>query len=241
MSAIFRVPQRGNRIPAQGNALGFRATPSPRSEGTPHTIGGPTIVRSPSMHRSFRTNGVFVSGSRGCTPGWYALPRWGTGSRGCTPGWYALPRWGTGVDWHALPRWGTGVGWYARPRWGKHLDNVVATQPQRGVRIPAQGNALGFGATPSPRSEGTPHTIGGATIVRSPSMRRSFRTDGVFVSGSQGCTPGWYTRPRWGTGVDWHALPRWGTEEGWYARPRWGQFPQLHLHLLPVGAKTSED
>ena len=102
-------------------------------------------------------------------------------------------------------------------------------EPQRGVRIPAQGNALGFGATPSPRSEGTPHTVVGATIARLPSMRRSFRTDGVFLSGSQGCTPGWY------------ALPRWGTEEGWYARPHWGQFPQLHLHLLPVGVKTSED
>jgi len=241
MSATFREPQRGVRIPAQGNALGFGATPSPRSEGTPHTVVGATIARLPSMRRSFRTDGVFLSGSQGCTPGWYALPRWGTGSRGCTPGWYALPRWGTGVDWHALPRWGTGVGWYARPHWGKYLGNVVAALPQRGIRIPAQGNALGFGATPSPRSEGTPHTVVGATIARSPSMRRSFRTDGVFVSGSQGCTPGWYTRPRWGTGVDWHALPRWGTEEGWYARPRWGQFPQLHLHLLPVGVKTSED
>ena len=107
--------------------------------------------------------------------------------------------------------------------------SLTFREPQRGVRISAQGNALGFGATPSPRSEGTPHTIDGPTIARSPSMRRSFRTNGVFVSGSRGCTPGWY------------ALPRWGTEEGWYARPHWGQFPQLHLHLLPVGVKTSED
>ena len=158
MSAIFRVPQRGNRIPAQGNALGFRATPSPRSEGTPHTVVGATIARLPSMRRSFRTDGVFLSGSQGCTPGWYALPRWGTE-----------------------------VGWYTRPHWGKYLGNVVAALPQRGIRIPAQGNALGFGATPSPRSEGTPHTVVGATIARSPSMRRSFRTDGVFVSGSLVC------------------------------------------------------
>jgi len=107
--------------------------------------------------------------------------------------------------------------------------SLTFREPQRGNRIPAQGNALGYRATPSPRSEGTPSTIGGGNhcpiTVYAPFLQNgwgiSFRFPGLH--------PGLY------------ALPRWGTEEGWYARPRWGQFPQLHLHLLPVGAKTSED
>jgi len=148
------MPQRSARIPAQGNALGSMPPPSPRSDGTPHTLGRPTNARSPSMRRSFRTDESHVSHSRGFTPGWYA-----------------------------------------RPRWGKNA------MPQRGFRIPAQGNALGSMPSPFTRSDGTPHTLGRPTNARSPSMRRSFRTDESHDSDFRGFTPGWYARPRWGKNV----------------------------------------
>jgi len=47
LSGVFKIspqPQRGIRIPAQGNALGIRSTPVVRSEGTPHTHESPTCA-----------------------------------------------------------------------------------------------------------------------------------------------------------------------------------------------------
>ena len=33
------------------------------------------------MRRSFRTRRLLVFDTRGCTPGWYTVPRWGTQSQ----------------------------------------------------------------------------------------------------------------------------------------------------------------
>jgi hypothetical protein len=50
-----------------------------RSEGTPHH--GRANGWSRVMRRSFRTRRSLVCHTRGCTPGWYAVPRWGTSNR----------------------------------------------------------------------------------------------------------------------------------------------------------------
>lgn len=62
------------------------------------------------MRRSFRTQWSRSSYSRGGTPGWYAVPRWGC--RDIVDFWNAIPRWGDRDSVRS---------WYAPLRWGKSL------------------------------------------------------------------------------------------------------------------------
>jgi hypothetical protein len=170
---------KGHRIPAQSNALGIRRHPSPRSEGTQHTVGCATRVRP--MRRSFRTHPFCHGKSQGFTLGWDAWLRWSRQS-------VALP-----LD---LPRRVCHTRLRcSRQRWWHERGHPVAPQ---GQCIPAQSNALGLQRPRSPRSEGTPHIPDWRTCAQSTPMRRSFRTHPFCHGKTQGFTLRWYALPRWG-------------------------------------------
>ena len=49
-----------------------------------YSASGGLMPRSPAMRRSFRTHRFWLCLTRGSTPGWYAVPRWGT-PKACQP------------------------------------------------------------------------------------------------------------------------------------------------------------
>ena len=69
----------------------------------------------------------------------------------------------------------------------------------KGRRIPAQGATLGIRGPPVRRSEGTPQRAGLGRRPLITNMRRSFRTPGDAVDGTQGVALGWYAVSRWDT------------------------------------------
>ena len=109
-------------------------------------------------------------------------------TRGCTPGWYAVPRWGTHSSAKAYRR--GGGSWRGPMRRSYRTQSfhtpIPGVAPRAGMPCPVGTPTQALKLTDAAACLG--EALCGVPTERNPSTPHT-----------RGCTPGWYAVPRWGT------------------------------------------